>query len=175
VGGIVMTVSLVVGATAAALRLVDTVPAFLGGAARGRQPFASVEEVERRLQGRLLMPSYFPDRLQWPPATVALHGGRPAWVALAFTDRDGALALVLLQSVGAPDAEPPAVLTGGRRLHSTTVALHGSPAALTRLVDGEGVVWHEVSWPAGDRRVVLRSRGALDELLRMAGSVRARP
>ena len=168
-----MTLSLVMGATAAVLRAVDALPAYLGGAARGVERFHSVEEVERRLRERLLLPSYFPDTLRWPPARIRLHTGPPPSVVLTFADRGGEPWLVVFQSFGALGTPPPQLLPAGRVLQTVTVPLHGTQAALSRVLDGDGRLWHELGWSTGERRIVLRSRGPVDELLRMGESVRS--
>ncbi|MBI4011441.1 MAG: hypothetical protein HY359_03960 [Candidatus Rokubacteria bacterium] len=167
-----MTLALVMGATAAVLRAVDTLPAYLGGAGRGVERFDSVEAVERRLRERLWLPSYFPDTLRWPPAGIRLHTGPPPSVVLTFGDRGGEPRLVVFQSLGGLGAPPPEPLPGGRVLQTVTVPLHDAPAALSRVLDRDGRVWHELGWSTGDRRVVLRSRGPVAELLRMGESVR---
>jgi len=169
-----MTLSLVLGATAAALRALDALPAYLGGAARGVERFHSVEEVERRLRERLLLPSYFPDTLRWPPAEIRVHAGPLPSVALTFAGSERDARLVVFQSFGALGIPPPQLLPAGRVLQTVTVPLHGTQAALSRVLDGDGRLWHELGWSTGERRIVLRSRGPVDELLRMAESVRSR-
>ncbi len=170
-----MTLALVIGATAAVLRAVDGLPAYLGGARRGEERFDSVEAVERRLGERLWLPSYFPDSLRWPPAGIRVHAGPPPSVVLTFTDRGGEPLLLLVQSLRGFGTPPPELFPGGGVLQTVTVPLHGAPAALSRVVDGDGRVWHELGWSTGDRRVVLRFRGPVAELLRIGESVRGRP
>ena len=168
-----MTLSLVMGATAAVLRAVDALPAYLGVAGRGVEGFDSVEAVERRLRERLWLPSYFPDSLRWPPAEIRVHAGPLPSVALTFAGSERDARLVVFQSFGAFGTPPPQLLPAGRVLQTVTVPLHGAPAALSRVLDRDGRVWHELGWSTGDRRVVLRSRGPVDELLRMGESVRS--
>src|SRR5947209_1967239 len=99
-----VSLALVAGAAAAALRGLDRLPDLLGEPAAGR-PFTSVVAVERRVGARLLLPAYFPDTLQWPAARIRVIGHRPALVVLAFAARSegpraGAERLWLAQSIG---------------------------------------------------------------------------
>ena len=46
------------------------------------------------------------------------------------------------------------------------------PALVSRVRDADGAVWQQVQWRAGGRIILVRYRGTLDQLLKMAGSIR---
>ena len=60
-------------------------------------------------------------------------------------------------------------------LGSSRVALGGREATLARVVGDDGEIWNELTWEQGGRSLLLRSRGSIDELLRMAHSAREVP
>lgn len=168
---ILATLALVVGAAAGLLRALDALPAYLQGTPRGVRSFGSVEEIERRLRERLLLPAYFPDTLRWPPAAIRLESGPPPAVALTFVGReDGEERLVILQSFGPSAVASPRLLAPGLALQTTSVPVLGAEGRVVRILGRDGRIWHDVTWHAGDRQLTLRSRGSLEELLMMARS-----
>ena len=160
---------LVMGAAAAVLAASDRVPALLAGATHGARVYRTVPEAEAALGARLLVPSYYPDTLGWPPSRVEVAPGPPAVAAIHAsgrgTPRD---ALVLCQSIGAPAAPPGWLLPPLERLQDAEVAVGRHGGRLTRLLTPGGRVVHDLSWTQGARRFTLRYEGAAEDLLRMA-------
>jgi hypothetical protein len=170
----VMTLALVVGGAAVALRTVDAIPDLVTGHGRERDRFATIEELERAIHQRLLLPSYFPDRLRWPPDTVRLHAGAPGSVSLEISDGSGLPALIIWQGL-APTATVPDDLPAFTRiLHVTTARVGLDRGDLVRAVCADGRIWLDLRWEVGGLPVAVRSRGNVDELLRIAGSIRGR-
>ena len=161
---------LVLGGTAAALATLDAVPGWMHGEPRGIRRAATVEEAERRLQAKVLLPAYFPDTLRWPPAAVRFTRDEGGAVALSFDGQDGAPALVLAETVGAGAALPDALL-GRRAVIQRQSAPLGDGAELARVVAEDGTLWNQLEWTLGSRRFVLRGRGSLDDLIKMARSI----
>jgi hypothetical protein len=170
-----MTLSLVIGVTAALLRGLDALPGYLRGEPPGIKRLDSIEDAERRLRGRVVVPPYFPETLRWPPAAILVHDGPPGSVALTFVDRAGEPRLVVFQSFD-PAASPPRELVWPAVvLQRTTVRLSGQETALLRILGRDGEIWHEITWVSDQRRVLLRFRGPIDQLLAIAQSLRALP
>jgi len=164
----------VLGGTALGLAGLDALPAWIAGEARDVRLVASLEEAERRLRARLLLPGYFPDTIAWPPATVRLRAGPVAGAALEFDGRGGGRYMVLAQAARPGDL-PDRLLVPIAPLDETPVALQGERALLRRFVGPDGTVWRELSWRAKGRQLVLRSRGSVEEMLRMARTSREEP
>jgi hypothetical protein len=164
------TLTLVLGGAAAALAALDAVPTWLHGQPRGVRRAGSVEEAERRVQARVLLPSYFPDTLRWPPATVRFTRDEGGAVALAFDGRDGAPALLLVQNV-AGTAPVPEGLGGRLAVIQQQSAPLGDDAVLSRVVAEDGTLWSQLDWSRDGRRFLLRGRGSLEDLIRMARSI----
>lgn len=161
---------LVLGGTVATLALLDAVPGWLRGEPRGVRRVATLDEAERRLQARVLLPAFFPDGYRWPPATVRYTRDEGGAVELTFLDREGAPALVLAQTVGAASAMPAAVPARAAVIQQQSASL-GTDGVLARVVAEDGTLWSQLEWNASGRRHLLRSRGSLEELLRMARSI----
>lgn len=165
----VATLAYVVAATGAALAGLGALPRWIAGdAAASRR--VTLDEAERRLGARLPLPAYYPDRLAWPPAEIRVAGGRQGAARLRFAARDGGAPLELL-AAAEPAFPIPASLLEDRTVLSsrkTTVGIH--PATLASVLV-EGVSWQELAFEVDGRAVLLRTRGDLDELVRMAKSL----
>jgi hypothetical protein len=170
----VVSLALVMGGAAAGLRVLDALPALVTGEARDRGRFESVDEVERAVHGRLLLPAYFPDRLRWPPETIRLHDGQPPSVTVEITDHVGIPALVVWQGLGLTDAVPEHLPAFTRILSVTTVRVGEDRADLVRAICADGRIWLDLRWEVDGRSLLVRSRGSVEELLRIAGSIRRR-
>lgn len=175
---ILATLGLVMGATAGALRGLDALAGYLQGEPRGVKRYRSIEEVEKKVGARVLLPAYFPDTLAWPPAAVRL--ARRPWptVALSFAGREGnGHRLFIYQTFGEAGSLSPELLPPpGQLLNTTTVLLDGSEGRLSRIVGENGEIWHVLTWEKDGRQLALRFRGPVEELLRMARSLgRGRP
>lgn len=161
---------LVLGVAAAALAAVDAVPGCLAGEPRGVRRLRSIDEAERRLRARLVLPAYFPDTLRWPPVTIRIATGSPSSVALAFAPRSGeGEVLLVAQTIGGVGTISPALLDPGSVLDSSRVAIRGVEGNLARVI-AEGQVWNEVRWDEAGRTVALRGKTSVDDLVRMARS-----
>lgn len=165
-----LSLAAVVLCAAALLSALDAVPAWIAGEPRDLRHARTIEEAERRLRARLLLPAFFPSALAWPPREVRWVAGPPGAAALAVSGQDGAPHLVLAQTVG-PGELPRVLLPEAAVLDRAPVAVGAAEGTLSRVVEDGAVAW-QLSWTQGGRSLLLRSRGTLDELLRMARSVR---
>jgi len=164
------TLALVLGAAAAMLAGLDAVPGWLRGEPRGVRRVASIYEAERVLRARLMLPSFFPDTYRWPPSSVRVRREDGGAVALAFDARDGAPALLLAETVSGTGELAAPLLPESAVIQRQSAAL-GEGATLSRIVSEDGTLWNELEWTGGGRRFVLRGRGPLDVLMRMARSI----
>lgn len=162
---------LVLGGAAGALAALDAVPAWIAGEPRDVRRCASVEEAERRLRARLLVPGYFPDTLRWPPRSVRVVLGAPPGAALELDGVDGSPRLLLVQAAR-PGEAPARLLPPATGLDAVPVALRGATGTLRRVVGPDGQVWQEIAFAPGGRQVVLRLRGTVEEAVRMARTTR---
>jgi len=165
----------VVAASAVTLAALGALPGWLAGEPREVRTVASIEEAERHLGAGLALPSYFPAHLGWPPGRVRISGGKGGAVELTFLDpaRGGGDQLQLLH-VTTPGAPlPPEFDPPGSELGSSPATVAGRPARLVRRTIG-GQVWQQLSWERDGCRMVLRTRGDVEELFRIARSAHRR-
>jgi hypothetical protein len=169
---IVLSWLAVVGAFILALEALDRLPTLLSGTPHGVRVYASVEEAQRAVGARIWLPAYYPDTLAWPPARIDAWPGPPAMVALHVAARAGGQEwLVLVQSFTAPANPPPVLLPPVQVLTTSDVTVGGRAAILTRVVAPGGEVMHDVTWDHGRRRMTLRFRGPVEQLLLIAESL----
>jgi hypothetical protein len=163
--------AVVLAGTVAALLAVDALPGLLRDTARGVVRYDSVADLEHAVGRRMPEPVYYPSTLEWPPSDQRAYLGRSAayWCRSRV---DGRLALVIAVA-GRRDREavfhvlPPAAV-----LQSADGSTHGRPAVVTRLRDEAGVLWQQIEWDGAGGVTIVRSRGTLDELMRIVSSLR---
>jgi hypothetical protein len=153
----------VVVTAAFGLRVADALPRVALGVPRGVERAADVAQLERETGRKMPVPAYYPDTIQWPPAEARVHmeGSAAIWCRQRS---GGATALVV--ATGPPGLLPPAV-----DLQREDMMLGHRPATVSRVRDADGVVWQQVRWRTPGQIILIRYRGTLDELLKIAGSV----
>ncbi len=172
VGSVVSIIVVFVGA-AVILYAVDAVPAIVTGEPRYVRRAASVQEVERRLRARLVLPYYFPNTYVWPPRKVRYAVGPPAAAAVTADGRDGDRRLLVAETLSAGPI-PPQILPEAQVIHSSPIAVGPYPGTLSRVVEDGQVGW-QITWQQQGRNLLVRSRGSIEELLRIARSAREAP
>jgi hypothetical protein len=153
------------------LRVADSVPAAVHGTARGVRVFRSLDDLERAAGRRMPVPAYFPSTIEWPPGESRLFVGRAAayWCRHRVSRAPW---LIVATAPGGAGAIAPALLPEAAELQAEDAILAGRSARAARLRDADGAVWHQVSWSTSRERVLVRSRGTLDELMHIAASIR---
>jgi len=163
----------VIAVAAAALVAIDALPAWIAGEPRDVRRAQTVHDAERRLRARLVLPAYFPDTLAWPPRRIRFTVRPPGGAALSVDGRDGSPRLLLAETV-APGDIPDGLVPEAQVLDRSAVAVGAARGTLSRVVE-DGVTAWQVAWEQDGRRLLLRSRGTVEELLRMARSARETP
>ncbi|WP_176066611.1 hypothetical protein [Anaeromyxobacter diazotrophicus] len=163
----------VVAAAALALAVLDAVPSWVAGDARDVRRARTVDEVQRRLRTRLVLPAYFPARLAWPPQRIRYLAGPPGAVGLWVDARGGAPALLLAQTLGRGEL-PERLVPPAQELDRSPIQVGAAQGRLARVVEDGEVRW-QLTWEQGGRSLLLRSRGSVEELVRMARSARETP
>jgi hypothetical protein len=169
----IATLVAVVVTAALGTAALGALPGWLGGG-RAAQRVGTIQEAERRLAVRVVLPAYLPDRFAWPPADVRISRAGGGSVLLVLTDRAGAPALQIAQASRAGAEVAPALLGDFGVRASRDVAVGARRARLSTVVL-EGEAWQELAWEVNGRPFVLRSRGGYDELSRMAHSTGGGP
>ena len=169
-GRLVFTWLLVVAASAAALRLADALPRAALNLPRGVTRAADVAELERASGRRMPVPAYFPDTISWPPADARLHTSGSA--AIWCRQREGPdTALIVATAPGGAPGVADQVLPASVELQREQAVRGNRALTVSRVRDADGAVWQQVQWQSPAQIVLVRYRGTLDELLKIAGSV----
>jgi hypothetical protein len=163
----------VVAATAATLAGLGALPGWIAGEPHEVRNAATLELAERGLGTGLALPSYFPSHLGWPPARIRVAGGKGGAIELTFRERTGGDQLQLLQATTPGVALPPVFDPPGSELSSSATTVAGRPARLTRWTIA-GQIWHQLAWERDGCQMVLRTRGDVEELFRIARSAHRR-
>jgi hypothetical protein len=163
----------VVVATGVTLAGLGALPGWIAGEPREIRTASTLEAAERSLGAALALPSYFPAHLAWPPARIRVAGGKGGAVELTFREQRGGDQLQLLQAT-TPGAPIPAVFEPpGSELGASPTTVGARPARLARRTIA-GEVWHQLSWERDGCQMVLRTRGEVEELFRIARSAHRR-
>lgn len=164
---------IVVAAAAFVLRVADALPRMALGLPRGVVRALDVAALERESGRRMPVPAYFPDTIEWPPAEARMHLGGSA--AVWCRQRPGrGMALIVATAPPGAGGIAAAVLPDSVELQREEASLGGRHAAVSRVRDTGGAVWQQVQWRADAQIILIRYRGTLDELLKIAGSVHER-
>jgi hypothetical protein len=167
---LVASLAWVATTAAIGLAVLGAIPDRLAGETHEVRRLGSLEEAERWVKAPLALPSYFPERLAWPPAQVRVAGGVGGAVAMRFAAREPAGAPVeLYQAVTAGEPIPPDLVGPATELGSERTTVGGRPAVLARLLVA-GHAWDELRWERDGHELRARSRGSVEELVRMARS-----
>jgi hypothetical protein len=161
---------LAVAATGVGLRLADALPRLALGVPRGVVRAPDVPQLERASGRRMPVPAYFPDTIEWPPEEARMHTSGSAAVWCRLRTGRGIALIVATAPPGTPDIAA-AVLPASVELQREAGSLGSRPAVVSRVRDAEGTLWHQVQWQLQGQIILVRYRGTLDELLKIAGSV----
>lgn len=164
----------VLGGAAGVLAFLDAVPTWILGEPREVRRVSSLQEAERRLRSRLVLPAFFPDSIAWPARSIRVRGGSSPGAVLEFDGRDGRPRLLVAQAMR-PGEVPERLVPAANALDAVPVALGAESGTLSRVVGPDGEVWQEVRWRVGGREQILRLRGSVEQAVRMAKSAREAP
>jgi hypothetical protein len=157
----------VAGATGVTVAALGALPGWITGDQGTVRTFATIQEAERRLGARILIPGYFPERFVWPPKTIRVASGRRGSVRLDLDTRDGSPDLHILQSTR--EGEPIAAeLLQDRTVLRTSRTRVGSHPATISDVLVDGIPQRELAWELQGRAMILRSAEDVEDLFRMA-------
>lgn len=169
--GVVVPVLLLTLAAGALLRMLNKAPEHIQPEQKNVVLYQSIEEAERTLRIRILVPSYFPDYLAWPPLSIRSERKPKFKVTLEFRYQDrNQLALTLEESF--PEEGKRLVLEPPPRpWHREFILLNGSQGEMISWIDEEGFLWHNAKWKARGRLFEAKSILPEEEFLRILRSI----
>lgn len=138
--------------------------------------YGDIEEMRAELGiRRVLVPSYFPEELRWPP-TVILAQGKPFPAVIMEFERSGegkaggGVALVIAQAAS-DDFSPGGTLEITRIREKAAYPLGGRDAVLEVGSDAQGEPCSRISWREKEFRVTVVARSTPFELIKVARSM----
>jgi len=165
-----LTFALMIGILIAALKVMNWLPLAMQKETIRR--YASVEEVHAALgMKNIYVPSYFPQQITWPPATILAQGKPFFAIVMEFTRADKRnIALVISQSEGgALDVENPIKITDVTEKVQYTIK--GRDAALTVGTCGNDEPCSGITWREEKYTVSVLMKSAPFELTKIAESM----
>jgi hypothetical protein len=138
--------------------------------------YKTIEDARLDLRiDRIILPSYFPQHLAWPPAEIFARKKPYEMVLMHFRDRNtGKLVLAIQQADPREPAPVDARISLEKVIRTETIDLKDRPAAIVQGVcDGESC--NVIRWMEAGYSITVIEKGPLEELLRIAESMLTRP
>jgi len=153
------------------LRLLDWLPLVIQDESLRR--YASVEDVQRELKiGKILLPSYFPQYLSWPPSEIFAQEKPFPLVLLYFKDLNtGDVVLAIRQSDSKDPAPVPLRIEPKKIASRRNIVVKGRNAELSVAACEDGRTCNAVSWREEGYTITIVARDSIQELLRIASSM----
>ncbi|MEJ2695424.1 MAG: hypothetical protein P8013_02135 [Candidatus Sulfobium sp.] len=160
-----------VAAVVFALRLLNWVPLSVEkGTVR---KYRTIEDVQRDLGIRkILLPSYFPQRLSWPPSEIFAQSRPYPMIIMYFTDEKTGKIVLAISQTGSGSSEAPALRIEPHRIvKEEKVMLKGREARLYLASCRGGGVCNSLTWQEADYSMKVVDRGPEKELIRISESM----
>jgi len=163
--------TVMVAAIVAGLRLLNWMP--LSIQHEGLRKYRTVEDVREELGiKKIILPSYFPQHLIWPPSEILAQGKPFPMVLMHFTDREtGDIVLAVRQADSRLAASLSPRIVQERVDRRDEVIMKGRKALLTAGSCPDGTPCHSVTWREGTYVFTVAEKGNVQELLRIAESM----
>jgi hypothetical protein len=165
-----LTFALMIGLLIAALKVMNWLPLAMQKETIRR--YTSVEEVRAALgMKEIYVPSYFPQQITWPPATILAQGRPFSAIVMEFTRADKRnIALVISQSEGgALNVENPIKIT--TVTEKVRYAIKGRDASLTVGTCGNDEPCSGITWNEGKYTMTVLMLSAPFELTKIVESM----
>lgn len=179
--GIAIPFLLTVVAVALALRLLNGLPAQLQRWIFGppeprfvlseRLQYPTIEAAEAELGVKVGIPSYFPSRLVWPPASVRGQREPARVVSLLFRSNDGEQALQIREIFWPGDELPFPVPEPMEVIERRVVEIHGAGGQLLLGRGQDDVPVNQLRWRTRGVHLVVTTVFPPEELLKIGKSI----
>lgn len=165
---IIFSISMI--ALVAGLKAMNWVPSAMQQGLLRR--YSSIEEVKERLKlGRIYAPAYYPQCLEWPPVTIAAQTRPYTAVVMEFVQKGMTdVCLVISQTeLGRRPPEEKIILSSVRQ--SVRYSFKGRSMLLEVGSCKDGAQCSRISWEEHGYRIIVSSRSAPVDLVRIAESM----
>lgn len=162
---------LMLAATVLVLRVLNWVP--LSIPSEGIRRYASLEDVQKQLKIRkIYLPSYFPDRLQWPPSEIYAQNKPFSMVLIHLKERGTDQIVVGIRQVDAKFSSSLRLRIEPTEIRrEEEVVIKGRSAVLSLAFCADGTVCNEIVWQEDGYTLTIVAKDSVPELIRIAESV----
>lgn len=161
-----------VGTAALALFLLGIVPGYVQGPSEGNREYDSIEEAESRLGFDIVVPSYFPDYLAWPPAEVRGQLQPIPMAQTLFLSSDDRAEVLLISQVLSSGEDLPIGWPWVESIQwEVPVTIGGREGTMIVGRNAHGRELNGVHWRAKDFHFVLVTVHGVQELMILARSM----
>jgi len=161
-----VTLAVVIGV----LKLVNWAPRALEPGLMAEYP--SIDAVEATLAVRkVYVPAYFPETINWPPATILAQSKPYLAVVMKFARAgDGATVLVISQAAS-QNFQPDVPIRFHAITETVPLVLKGRSARLEAGTCEDRTACSRIEWDEGDVHIMLTMKSPSVELIRIAASM----
>lgn len=161
----------VVGALALVLYLLGLVPAYVQSTT-GVTEYPSIEAAESELGFRIIIPTYFPSYLAWPPARIEGRLEPERRVEMLFISATQQTKALVIQEIVTENGDVDRPLPWIETIQQTIpVAIGDSEGKLVVGRDADGQLVNAVTWRSGSMTLVMVTTRPVPELLTLARSM----
>jgi hypothetical protein len=142
----------------------------------GIRKYGSLEDVQRELQiKKIYLPSYFPERLQWPPFEIYAQNKPFTMVLMHVKERGRDHILLAIRQVDANFSSSVRLRIEPMRIKKKErVVIKGREAVLSLALCADGTVCNEIAWQEEGYTLTIVARSSARELIRIAESTLSR-
>lgn len=169
---LIVTPLVVIGVVAMVLYLIGLVPDYVHGYKNGLKEYGSIEEAQADIGFRLVLPSYFPSYLSWPPDRV--YGRRepvPVIQAL-FLSQYGYAEVMIISQIESKSPDLPVSLPWIETIEEqSSIALGDHTGVMITGSRADGQLLNGAYWRSGDFYFVVITTHSARELLTIVRSM----
>jgi hypothetical protein len=170
--GMILVPVLVVGTLALALYLLGIVPGHLQSTPGEVEEYDNLEEAESDLGFGIVVPSYFPSYLSWPPVNIQGQLEPVPMAKMLFLSSDHLTeALLICQVVSASEDLPIALPWIKAALSEAPVLISGNAGTLITGRRADGALINGVYWRADGMHFIVMTIHPAKELMILATSM----
>ncbi len=166
-----MAILVVVGITAAVLFLLGMLPSHLQ-ALPGVREYDTLEEAQRALGFEIVIPTYFPSYLSWPPARITVEISSVSQVETLFVSSEqNTEVLLVMQSTAKDGSLPPSLPWIETVLDEMPISVGDSAGSLVIGGGENGQLMNGAQWKTNNFLFTMVTTQPVQELLSLARSM----
>ena len=169
---LIVTPALVTGMAAITLYLLGTVPDYINPPESGYRQYSSLEDAEAYLGFKVVVPTYFPSYLAWPPVEVYGQREPVPMVQMLFVSQHGSVETMVISQIASDSEDPPVAFPWVRTVaKETPVSIGNSDGMMVTGFRADGQPVTGAYWRSGGFYFVVVTTRSERELLTIVRSM----